>query len=237
MSKVLLVVTNHNQFLTKKERTGLWLSEATHFYHFFKEKGYQIDFVSPNGGEAPIDPKSLKPLFIDKISKSYYNEPTFMNLLKKTLNPEVVNWRDYKAIYFAGGHGAMWDFSENKKLQEISLRIYENGGIVSAVCHGVAALLNMNLSSGEYLIKGRRVTGYSNIEEKLVMLSNQVPYSLEEEIKRRGAKFEKNILPFTPNAIVDGRIATGQNPQSAKALSKLVYNLMQRDIKAAHAAS
>jgi putative intracellular protease/amidase len=149
-----------------------------------------------------------------------------MALLSSTASPGEIIASDYAAIYFAGGHAAMWDFPEAEGLQSITRDIYEGGGIVSSVCHGYCGLLNARLSDGKLLVSGKRVTGFSWAEEVLAGAARKVPYNAEEEIKKRGALYEKALLPLVSFAIADGRLVTGQNPRSAKATAEKVAILL-----------
>ena len=134
---------------------------------------------------------------------------------------------DYIAIYYAGGHGVIWDFPDNEKLQALSRHIYEHGGVVSSVCHGAVGLLNIKLSNGELLVKGKKVTGFSNEEEDLAGLSQHVPYLTETELVKRGALYQKAGTPWAPFAIADGRLITGQNPASGGPVAELVLAAIQ----------
>jgi len=150
-----------------------------------------------------------------------------MALLDNTLAPDNVDAAAYDAIYFTGGHAVMWDFPDSEGIQKITRDIHEQGGIVSAVCHGYCGLLNTRLSDGQLLVQGRRVTGFSWAEEILAGVSRQMPYNAQAEMSRRGALYEKGLLPFVPKVVVDGRLVTGQNPQSAKATAKAVAALLR----------
>lgn len=226
--RVLIVVTNHRTYPSSRKATGLWLGEVTHFYELIKQVGYQMDFASPQGGETPIDPRSLNGFFLDKNTKRYYHSEQFMQRLRNTRSLDEVHWRDYDAVYCAGGHGTMWDFPGNRRLQEISQGIYENGGVVSAVCHGVSGLLNIKLSTGDYLINGKNVTGFSNAEETVAMRRHHIPFLLEDELKKRGARYRKAVLPYTPYVLVDGRIVTGQNPQSTRRVAQCLLQVLSQ---------
>lgn len=140
--------------------------------------------------------------------------------------PDALDPADFDAIYFTGGHAVMWDFPDDAGLQRLTRGIYERGGIVSSVCHGYCGLLNTTLSDGTLLVAGRRITGYSWVEEILAGVAKKVPYNVEQEMARRGARYEKALLPFTSNVVVDGRLVTGQNPQSAKATAEQVVALL-----------
>lgn len=148
-------------------------------------------------------------------------------LLAETARPEEIDATDYDVIYFTGGHGVMWDFPNDETLQAITRDIYERGGIVSSVCHGYCGLLNTQLSDGSLLVSGRRLTGFSWFEEVFAGVAKEVPYNVEAEMRKRGALYEKALLPFTPKVVVDGRLVTGQNPQSAKATAQRILSLIQ----------
>lgn len=145
-----------------------------------------------------------------------------MNRFGTTLKPNEVNPDEYVAIYFTGGHGVIWDFPENEALQSLSRKIYENGGYVSSVCHGAVGLLNMTLSDGTILVKGKKVTGFSNEEEKLAELEKVVPFLTETELVKRGAIYQKADKPGASFALEDARLITGQNPASGGAVADLL---------------
>ncbi|MGR9037936.1 MAG: type 1 glutamine amidotransferase domain-containing protein, partial [Gammaproteobacteria bacterium] len=166
--KILVVVTGVEKYPNLDRATGLWLGEVVHFAKKMEEAGYEVDYVSPKGGYTPIDPHSLASA--DATDWAWYQNKAFMNRLGATLKPSEINPDDYAAIYFAGGHGVIWDFPDNEALQSISRKIYEKGGFVTSVCHGAVGLLNISLADGSLLIKGRKVTGFSNEEEALVDL-------------------------------------------------------------------
>ncbi len=225
--KILVVMTNHSRYPSRTDKTGLWLTELTHFYDVARAAGWQMDFVSPAGGEVPLDERSLKGLYMDDAARAHLADPAFMARLKNTLAPDAVNPANYRAIYFTGGHGTMWDFPDNKSLKTISEQIYRQGGIVSAVCHGVAGLLPLKDETGKPLIAGRKVTGFSAAEEFLSGIKSQVPFMLQDELVNRGASYEKALLPFTSYVVVDDRIITGQNPQSSEEIGEAVVNRLR----------
>ena len=215
--KVLIVITSHNTLNNGKE-TGYWLGEVTHFYHILAEAGFEIDFTSPKGSQPPLDQKSYD--LRDKDNRQFWQDPRLQAQLNDTIPIEAVNPEDYIAIYYAGGHGAMWDFPNNERLAQVANQIYENGGFVTAVCHGSAGLLGLKLADGRALVDGKTVTGFANLEERLIRLTKAVPYLLEDELKKQGATYKRGVLPFIPHAEVSDRLITGQNPQSAKAVAK-----------------
>lgn len=223
--KILVVLTSVEKYPNMNRATGLWLGEAVHFVKKVEAAGYQVDYVSPKGGYTPIDPHSLA--MADETDWAWYQEKAFMNRLGSTLTPSQVNPDDYTAIYFAGGHGVIWDFPDNEALQVISRKIYENGGCVSSVCHGAAGLLNIQLSDGTLLVKGKKVTGFSNEEEKLAELDKYVPFLTETELVDRGAIYQKAAEPWAVFAVEDKRLISGQNPASGGAVAELLLKALQ----------
>lgn len=224
---VLVVLTNTAKYPTLKRATGLWLGEAVHFADVMQQAGFQVDYVSPAGGYVPIDPHSLS--MAQDIDWQWYNDKAFMNLLGTTLAPGQVNPRDYQAIYYAGGHGTIWDFPDNHALQDIARQIFESGGVVASVCHGAVALLNIKLSDNSLLVKDREVTGFSNTEEQLAELDKVVPFLTETELSARGGLYRKAEDPWQAFAIADqkeGRLITGQNPASGAEVGRLVVKAL-----------
>ncbi|UUC47771.1 type 1 glutamine amidotransferase domain-containing protein [Pseudomonas citronellolis] len=228
MSKrILHVVSNVAHYADPADPTGLWLSELTHAYDVFAAKGYVQRIVSPKGGVTPLEPRSLKWPNRDASAKAWLADDAHRALLASTAKPEDIDPADFDAIYFTGGHAVMWDFPDDAGLQRLTRAIYERGGIVASVCHGYCGLLNTRLSDGSLLVAGRRLTGFSWREEILAGVAKKMPYNAEEQMKRRGARYEKALLPFVPKVVVDGRLVTGQNPQSAKATALRVAELLR----------
>lgn len=226
--KVLLVMTNHDRYPGRSDRTGLWLTELTHVYDVLKGAGYGVDFVSPNGGAVPLDERSLGWLYTDATARARLNDPAFMALLQSTKAAASIDPVAYRAIFYTGGHGTMWDFRGSRALKRVAEGIYRNGGIVSSVCHGAAGLLDLQADSGRPLIEGHRVTGFSNLEETLSGVKDQVPYLLQSEMEARGARYEKSLIPFSSFVLTDGRIVTGQNPGSSKEVAQALLAALQR---------
>ncbi|MCP1292400.1 MULTISPECIES: type 1 glutamine amidotransferase domain-containing protein [Chromobacterium] len=229
MSKrILHVVSNVAHYADPSEATGLWLSELSHAYEVFAAQGWEQQLISPLGGASPLEPRSLKWPNADASARAWLASADKRALLADTAKPEDIAPAAFDAIYFTGGHAVMWDFPEHAGLQRLAREIYEQGGVVSSVCHGYCGLLNIRLSDGALLVAGRRLTGFSWREEVLAGVAGKVPYNAEEEMRRRGARYEKAWLPFMPKVVVDGRLVTGQNPQSAKATAKRVAALLSR---------
>ncbi len=223
--RVLVVISAHPQFGQHPEKTGYWLSEVTHFYHVLTRHGFTVDVVSPGGKPGVMDPSSDD--MDDSLNKTFWDNAELRAKLERPLAPEQIKPAEYAVIYYAGGHGTMWDFPDSEPLARLAATIYEQGGIVSAVCHGPAGLLNIKLSNGEYLIKGRKLTGFANFEETLNGKKNMVPYMLEDTLKERGGDYSKAFFPFAPHAVVDGRLVTGQNPSSATPVAEGVIAVLE----------
>lgn len=222
--KILVVLTNTAKYPTLSRATGLWLGEAVHFVDVVQQAGFTVDYVSPGGGYVPIDPHSLQ--MAPELDWSYYNDKAFMNRLGASLSPGQVTADEYCAIYYTGGHGVMWDFPDNPQLQELARKIYEKNGVVAAVCHGVAGLLNIKLSDNKLLLKDSQVTGFSNTEEKLAELEEVVPFLTENELGARGGIYSKHDDPWRPFVVCDGRLITGQNPASTRLLAEKVIQTL-----------
>lgn len=222
--KILVAVSSFEKYPNLPRATGLWLGEAVHFVKKVEAAGYTVDFVSPRGGYTPIDPHSLA--MAEPVDWEWYLDKAFMTRLGNTLRPDQVRAEDYDAIYFAGGHGVVWDFPDDAGLQALSRDIYEAGGYVSSVCHGAVALLNIRLSNGELLIQGKALTGFTNEEEKLAGLDAHVPYLTETELVKRGAIFRQAEAPWLPFAVADQRLITGQNPASGGPVADLLLQAL-----------
>lgn len=227
--KVLIVVTSHG-FIGDSEaeserETGYFLSEVTHPYYEFKAAGFDIDIASPQGGLPPMDPGSYK--LSDDDNNRFVETPEDWQKMEFTLKLNQVNAADYAAIVFAGGHGTMWDFPDNPDIQRLTKEIYENQGVVAAVCHGPAALINVTLSNGDYLVANRQVSTFTNLEERFVRLYSNMPFLLEHRLEQRGANISKAWIPFMEKVSVDERLVTGQNPNSARAMGMEVVQLLQ----------
>jgi len=171
--RILIIVTNTDKYANSNLPTGLWLSELTHVFHSVNEHGYEITIASPKRGHTPIDPESLKPMVMDKISKNYWSDTAFRELLQHTKSLDEVSTRQFDCVYLAGGHGTMYDFPDDAILQTIIKKQYESNKMVAAICHGVGGLLNVKLSNGDYLIKSKKLTGFDWFEEKHCQTKNK----------------------------------------------------------------
>lgn len=219
MKKVLIVETNVQKYAGTNEATGLWLGESAEFIAELYKHKIEVDFVSPLGGFVPLDPRSMK--YLDQEIMDIYLAENFIHEgLVNTKKPKDIIPADYHAIYFTGGHGVMWDFPDNKEIQEIALKIYENNGYILSVCHGIAGLFNLKDRAGNFLISGKSITGFTKAEELLAGKIKVVPFFNQEMAEERNAIFKKKRF-YKEFALKDGRIITGQNPFSVRAVAKL----------------
>jgi putative intracellular protease/amidase len=227
-NKILIIVTNVPEYEKVGFRTGLWLGELTHFWDVAEKAGFQLELASPSGGYVPLDPESLAHAVLkDGDTDQRYADRTFMDRLVNTRNVADADPAGYDAIYFTGGHGVSFDFPKSAALARLTAAFYESGKVVSAVCHGPAGLLEVKLSGGDYLIHGKDVTGFSWNEEVKVGRDQAVPFNLEEELQKRGARYTKAWMAFSSHVVEDGLLITGQNPASAHGVAKAVVKKLQ----------
>ena len=216
--KILIVVSSQDKKGDFDVVAGFWFPELTHPIKVYYDEGYDFDIASPKGGLAPFDGFDLT----DPVNKWFWTNPALRNKLGNTIKLSDVDVSKYNAIEMVGGHGPMFDFYNNKELHDIARKIYEKNGIVSAVCHGPAGLINLKLSNGNSLIKGKRITGFSKAEEDNLQATKFIPFELEPKLVESGAIYEKAEQLFGLKVCVDSRIVSGQNPTSAKAFGEAV---------------
>ncbi len=220
--RILFVISSHEKLGDTDKKTGYYLSEVAHPWKVLTEAGYEIDFVSPKGGKCPVDGFDLE----DSVNREFWENNAIKSKIDNSMKPFEVDPEDYVAIHYAGGHGTVWDFPENEAIAELGAKIYEKGGVVTAVCHGPSGLLNLKLSDGSYLVDGKKVNAFTNEEEKAMELDNVVPFLLEDELKKRGADFQKADM-WAEFTVTDGRLITGQNPQSGTKIGKELVTVLE----------
>lgn len=203
-----MVLSSHAELGDTGKSTGWYLSEAAHPWKVFTGAGHDLTWVSPQGGHAPMDGRDLD----DETNVEFLAE--FGDQGPQTVTPDAVAAGDFDAIFYVGGHGTMWDFPDNRELQSIASAIYQADGVVAAVCHGPAALVNIELADGSKLIAGKNVAGFTNSEESAQELTDVVPFLLEDALKEAGAAHQAGA-DFEAQVVVDERLVTGQNPPSA----------------------
>ncbi len=219
---VLFVVTSHGKLGDTGKPTGYYLPEVTHPHRALINRGFAIEFASPRGGKPPMDPGSSRAA--DDISRKFLATEAWCEALDNSLRPDQIDPERYRAIFFAGGHGTMWDFPDDAALSSVANSIYERGGVVAAVCHGSAAFVNVRIGD-EFLVAGKTVTCFTNEEETAVALTDVVPFLLEDRLRERGATIIP-AAPFRPQVVTSGRLVTGQNPASAEGVGLAIARLL-----------
>jgi putative intracellular protease/amidase len=218
MKKVLFVVTSHDQLGNTREKTGFWIEELVAPYYELADKGIHIDLATPLGGQPPIDPKSADPSAATEDTKRYDKDVELQAKLKNTLLLSMVKEADYDAVFYPGGHGPLWDLATDKNSIALIESFYTNNKPVAFVCHAPGALKNVKVN-GAYLVKGKKVTGFTNSEEEAVGLTKVVPFLLEDVLKENGGIYSKTE-DWHPYAVEDGLLITGQNPASSKLVAE-----------------
>ncbi|MEO1021758.1 MAG: nuclear transport factor 2 family protein [Bacteroidota bacterium] len=221
--RVLFVLTSHEQMGNTGKKTGFHFGEVSHAYKPIHDAGYEIDFVSPEGGNTSFYGANMN----DSLSLWMIQNPTAYYKLTHAMTPYEIDASKYAAIYYVGGHGTMWDLPENDAIAGITKTIYENDGIVSAICHGPSGLVNIKLSNGRYLVDGKNLTSFTNDEERASKQDQVVPFMLETELMKKGAEFIGGEN-WAKNVVVDGRLITGQNPASAYGVAKEILQLLEQ---------
>ena len=214
MKKVLFVVTSNDKLGNTGEKTGFWSEEFAAPYYELLDQGVEITIASPLGGQPPIDPKSADPASATEDTKRFDSDKVLQEKLKNTLKLSTVNQKDYDAVFYPGGHGPLWDLVEDKNSIALIEAFYTHKKPVAFVCHAPAVLKNVKVK-GDYLVKGKKVTGFTNAEEEAVGLTKVVPFLLEDALTQNGARFSKGAN-WQPYAVEDGLLITGQNPASSK---------------------
>jgi putative intracellular protease/amidase len=223
---VLIVLTSHGVKGDTGQPTGYYLGEVTHPLSVFEAAGLKVEFASIQGGEPPVDGLDLN----DPINARYWNDETFRAAIRNTPSVDSIDPSRYAAVLYAGGHGTVWDFPDSAGAQRIGRDIYEAGGVVGAVCHGPSALVNLKLSDGRYLVEGKQVAAFTDDEERAVKLENVVPFLLASTLQQRGASHQP-AGNWQAKVVSDGRLVTGQNPQSAHGVGEAIVAALRDSAK------
>ncbi len=212
--KVLIVLTSHDKLGDTGKKTGFWLEEFAAPYYVLADAGVNITLASPKGGQPPLDPVSDAPDAQTAATERFKADKDAQALLAHTAKLADVSPADFDAVFYPGGHGPLWDLTDDIYSIAFIENLYAAGKIVAAVCHAPAALLNVKAPSGSPLVKDKSVTGFSNTEESAVQLTDVVPFLLEDALKDKGGKYDKSD-DWQPYVVTDGNLITGQNPASS----------------------
>lgn len=224
--KVLIVLTSHNKLGNTGHKTGFWIEEFAAPYYVLKDAGAEIVLASPQGGQPPIDPKSEAPESQTEATKRFNTDKELQGLLANTKKLSEVSADQFDAVFYPGGHGPLWDLTDNQDSIKLIENFWKNGKPVAAVCHAPAVLLNVKDTNGEPLVKGKKVTGFTNSEEDAVQLTKVVPFLLEDGLKNKGGLYSKKE-DWSSYVVKDGLLITGQNPASSEAAAEELLNLLK----------
>ena len=217
--EVLIVLTSHDQLGETGKKTGFWLEELASPYYYLRDAGVQVTLASPRGGQPPLDPKSHEPDFQTDATRRFDDDQAAQNELANTAKLAEMKVEDFDAVFYPGGHDPLWDLHNDNDSIALIEGFIAAGKPVATVCHGPAVLLRVKDQNGAPLVKGKKVTGFSNSEEAAVELTNVVPYLVEDQLVAKGGEYQK-VEDWHSLAVVDGLIITGQNPGSSAAVAK-----------------
>ncbi len=227
MSKILILTTSHDKMGDTGHATGSWVEEVAAPYYILTDAGIGVTIASIAGGKVPFDPNSLKgDAVAGAPAQRFLKDEAVQKALADTPAISTLNPDDYDGIFLPGGHGVMWDLPKNADLAHLLAKYDAAGKLIAAVCHGPAGLLGAKRADGQTLLKGRKVTGFTNAEEGAVGLTEVVPFLLEDELRTHGALFD-GAASFTPHAVQDGHLITGQNPMSSELVGEKLLAALQ----------
>ena len=219
--KVLIVLTSHGDLGNTGEKTGFWIEEFAAPYYVLADAGAELTIASPKGGQPPVDPKSESADAQTLATKRFYGDYDLIDKVAHTLKLNEINEADYDAVFYPGGHGPLWDLATDVISIALIENFYKNNKPVAFVCHAPAALLKVKAPDGEPIVKGKKVTGFSDTEEEAVKLTKVVPFLLEDELKKLGALYSRGD-DWSSYVKADGLLITGQNPASSEAVARLL---------------
>ena len=223
MVKIVLVASSASEL--NGHKTGFWVEEVAAPFYLFKDHGFEVIFASPNGGPCPVDAGSISGDFFTAPAKKFMHDPEGIGALCHSTKLSEVDWSGVDAIFLAGGHGTCVDFVDQPSLTKGVETLYAADKVVSAVCHGPTGLVDAKKPDGSPLVAGKKVAGFADSEEEAVQLTKTVPFLLESKLKELGGLYEKTD-DWHVKACVDGKLVTGQNPQSSEAVAKEVIKLL-----------
>jgi putative intracellular protease/amidase len=221
--KILMILTSHDRLGDTGKKTGFWLEEFAAPYFVFKDARADITLASPKGGQPPLDPKSDEPNAQTEATHRFRTDTEAQAALANTVKLSSISATDYDAVFYPGGHGPLWDLSEDQNSIVLIEGMYAAGKPVAAVCHAPGVFRHTKAPDGSSLVQGKSVTGFANTEEEAVGLTNVVPFLVEDELKKNGGKYSK-VDDWKPYAISDGNLITGQNPASSEAAAKALLD-------------
>lgn len=223
---ILMVLTSHDQLGETGAKTGFWLEEFAAPYYVLKEAGHTITLASPKGGQPPLDPKSDAPDFQTEATKRFKVDPETQATLASTEMLDSIDPGRFDAVFYPGGHGPLWDLADSAKSRSIIEETIRAGKPVALVCHAPAVLKDVVAEDGSPLVRGKRITGFTNSEEAAVHLTDVVPFLLQDRLTELGGIFSQ-AGDFQPYVVRDGLLITGQNPASSEPAAKALLEALQ----------
>ena len=224
--KVLIVLTSHSELGNTGHKTGFWIEEFAAPYYTLQEAGAEITIASPKGGQPPIDPKSDEPGAQTPATIRFKADAALQELLANTKPLNEISADDFDGVFYPGGHGPLWDLTNDEDSIKLIEAFWKSRKPVAAVCHAPAVLLNVKDEFGDYLVKDKKVTGFTNTEEAAVQLTDIVPFLLEDELKAKGGIYSKSD-DWASYTVKDGLLITGQNPASSEAAAEELVKLLK----------
>ena len=222
---ILIVLTSHSDLGETDKKTGFWIEEFTTPYYVLADGGAIITIASPKGGQPPVDPMSEKADAQSPSTARFYKDNALIDQVATSLKLSDIDSNDFDAVFYPGGHGPLWDLANDKDSIQLIENFYNAQKPISFVCHAPAALLNAKIENGDWIVKGKKVTGFSDTEEEAVGLTKVVPFLLEDELKNKGAQYSKGD-DWSSYTQQDGLLITGQNPASSEAVAKLLLKTL-----------
>jgi putative intracellular protease/amidase len=224
---ILMVLTSHDQLGNTGKKTGFWLEEFAAPYYVFKDAGANVTVASPAGGQPPLDPSSDAPDAQTDATRRFKADTAAQAVLAHTGKLVGVSGADFDALFYPGGHGPLWDLAEDAHSIKLIESMAAAGKTISAVCHAPGVLKNAKAADGSPLVKGKKVTGFTNTEEAAVKLTDIVPFLVEDMLAKNGGLYSKGA-DWQPYIVIDGKLITGQNPASSEAAAKAVLSQLKQ---------
>ncbi|OCT29493.1 type 1 glutamine amidotransferase domain-containing protein [Pseudomonas putida] len=228
MKKILMVLTSHDQLGNTGKKTGFWLEEFAAPYYVFIDAGAQITLASPKGGQPPLDPKSDEPAAQTDATRRFQQDTEAQIALADTIPLGEIDPYDFDAVFYPGGHGPLWDLAEDKDSITLLEALYASNKPIAAVCHAPGVLKQVKAADGQLVVKGKRVTGFTNSEEDAVGLTDVVPFLVEDMLKANGGEYSK-AADWASYVVEDGNLITGQNPASSEAAAQALLKRLAHE--------
>ncbi len=225
--RVLLVMSSYDDMGLSGKQTGTWFTELAAPYYILTNAGFEVVLASPKGGEAPIDLLSMKIPFTTEYTEKFLQDPVALFAARTTRKLRDIDYNTFDAVFVPGGYGLLTDLASDQFLLKLIRDFYETGRPIAMVCHAPAILRDVKLTNGEYLVKGLNLTGFKDAEDAEIELDRHLLFSLEQELKRRGANY-KSVANWAPNVVIDGPLMTGQSPASAAPLAEALRDRLKK---------